>query len=379
MNRACLIAAVAALLAATACGERVDTPIADEAKQAPDPVGVIASDALSDLTAPPTGIDFWTHPNVSFNSLIVVASADGLASYNVEDRTEVSRIPGVSLQGVAISYIGFGPLAAGVAATFDEAEGAFQFFGIDNVSRLFLPLEGGPTIRGSVRGFCFGRAANSPDPTLFVIQRGELKIFNVAPAMNGETARISINGENGMPIPDTAAACTVDATGIVYVLTTSGEVYRVDSDQSFETPFAVAFADNSPGIAFMGSVQADDGSSVAGQIAVLDGETGIVELFDASDGHALGATRIDAADDIDAVTQATVMGASVANLGGLYRDGAIALGVAGETPAVRLIPANGVANALGIPSLPPANPRGEAPTNEETNNLIINPTLPISE
>ncbi len=379
MNRVFVMAAGAAFLAAAACGERTDAPSAVEEVAAPEPVGVIASDALAGLSAPPTGVDFWTHPNVSFNSLIIVASADGLASYNMEDGNEVSRVPGVSLNGVAVSYIGFGPLAAGVAAAFDETQGAFQFYGVDNVSRLFLPLAGGPSIRGAVRGFCTGRAATSPDPTLFVVQRGELKIFNLTPVMNGETAGVSINGEAGTPIPETATACAVDMAGVVYLLGNGGEIYRVDSDSAFDAPFAVAFADDPDGIAFLGSSQADGASSVNGQIAVLDGDTGIIELFDARDGHALGAARIDAADEIDAVTEATVMGASAANLGGLYRDGAIALGVDGEAPAVRMIPANGVANALGVPASPPANPRGQAPARGEDNNLIINPIAPINE
>ncbi len=379
MNRVFAIAVGAAFLAAAGCGERAGAPAVTEETAAPEPVGVIASDALSDLTASPTGIDFWTHPNVSFNSLIIVASADGLASYNVEDGTEVSRVPGVSLSGVAVSYIGFGPLAAGIAAAFDETESAFQFYGVDNVSRLFLPLTGGPSIRGAVRGFCMGRAANSPDPTLFVVRRGEMTVFNVTPDMDGETAGVAISGEAGTPIPETATACAVDTAGVVYILTNDGEIYRVDSDSAFDEPFAVAFANDSYDIAFLGSRQTDSASSVNGQIAILDGETGIVELFDASDGRALGAARIDAADDIEAVTEATVMGASAANLGGLYRDGAIALGIAGENPTVRLIPANGVANALGVAPLPPANPRGETARAEETNDLVINPTAPIGE
>ncbi len=379
MNRVFVLAASAVFLAATACGDRTDTPGVATERQAPDPVGVIVSDALPDLSAAPTGIDFWIHPNVAFNSLIVVASADGLASYNVENGSEVSRVPGVSLSGVAVSYIGFGPLAAGVVAAFDETEGAFQFYGVDNVSRLFLPLSGGPSIRGAVRGFCMGRAANSADPTLFVVQRGEMKIFNVAPAMDGDSAGIAINSETGTPIPDTATACAVDTAGVVYVLTISGKVYRVDNDSAFEAPFALAFTDNAGDITFLGSTPADGHSSASGQIAILDGETGIIELFDAADGHVLGAVRIDAGDDIEAVTRATAMGASAANLGGLYRDGVIALGTPDEAPSVRLIPTNGVANALSVTSLPPANPRGAAAAPEVTNDLIISPPTPFNE
>jgi len=379
--RVIFFAAIACLglFCLAACGEQANTPTAVEAAPAPDPVGVIASDALPGLNAAPTGIDFWIHPNVSFNSLIIVASDDGLASYNIENGDEVSRAPGVSMNGVAVSYIGFGPLAAGIVATFDETENAIQFFGVDNVTRLFVPLSGGPTVRGAVRGFCMGRAATSPDPTLFVIQRSEMTIYNVTPTMNGEMAGVAISGETGLQIPETATACAVDTTGVAYVLASNGEIFRVDSENAFDAPFAVAFADGADEIAFLGASTDDDAPSVQGQIVVLDRDTGIVEFFDAEDGHALGAIRIDAADDIEAVTQSTAMGASGANLGGLYRDGAIALGVASEAPAVRLIPANGAANALSVPSLAPANPRGDTPAREGTSDLIINPTVPVSE
>lgn len=373
------IAALAALLAATACGEQTNAPDAVAAAQAPDPVGVIASDAVSNLSAAPTGIDFWTHPNVSFNSLLIVASESGLASYNIEDGGEVSRAPGVSLRGVAVSYIGYGPLAAGIAAAYDETRSAFQFYGVDNVTRLFVPLSGGPTLRGAVRGFCMGRAAKSPDPTLFVIQRGEMTIYNVTPAIDGDRPGIVISGETGLPIPETAMACAVDNAGAAYILGDDGKIFRVDSENSFDAPFAMAFANDDAEIAFLGAAPSEDNPSAQGQIAALNRDTGIIEFFDAEDGRALGAIKIDAGDEIEAVTQSVAIGASGANLGGLYRDGAIALGVAGDTPAVRLIPANGAANALDMPALAPANPRGHAPRREEEDSgLIINPTLPAS-
>lgn len=379
MKQIITVAAISALFAMAACGERENASPAVEPAPAPEPVGVIASDAVADMAAAATGIDFWIHPNVSFNSLIIVASDDGLTSYNIENGDEVSRAPGAALDGVAVSYIGFGPLAAGIAATFDETASAFQFYGVDNTTRLFVPLSGRPTVRGTVRGFCMGRAAASADPTLFVVQRGELTIYNITPAMNDDTASLNISGETGLPIPETATACAVDTAGVAYVLTSAGEIFRVNSETAFDAPFAMAFADGADEIAYLGAAHSNDAPSVQGQMIVLDRNTGVVEFFDAEDGHALGAIQIDAADDIEAVTQSAAMGASGANLGGLYRDGAIALGVPGENPALRLIPANGAANALGVPALAPANPRGNAPVRDDTNDLIINPTAPIQQ
>ena len=371
--------AAASILFIAACGEQASAPASPEVSRQLEAVGVNASDAIADLAAAPTGIDFWTHPNVAFNSLIITASADGLTSYNVEDGAEVSSVPGLALDGVAVSYIGFGPVAAGVAVTFDESESAFRFYGIDNVSRLFLPLPGGPAIRGALRGFCMGRAVASPDPTLFVVQRGELSVYNVSPAMNGDDAGITIAGETRLTLPESITTCAVGADGIVYVAADNGEIFRIDGDNAFAAPFAISSSGAPADMEFLGAGSEDSAPSVSGQIAVLDGESGIVEFFDAGDGHALGAVRVTATFDIDAVATATAMGASGANLGGLYRDGAIALSVGDETPALRLIPTSGVANALALTALPPANPRGNAPAQEDSNNLIINPNVPLGD
>jgi len=373
-------ASCALLLAAAACGERAEAPEPDVSAptQAVAPVGVIASDEISGLPAAPTGIDFWVHPNVAFNSLIVVASAEGLAAYNVEDGSEVSRAPGQSFQGVAVSYIGFGPVAAGLAATLSESDNAFQFFGIDNASRLFLPLGGGPEVRGAVRGYCMGRASGAPDPTLFVVQKSELTIYNVAPTVNGDGAGVLVNGETGMSIPDTIIDCTVNAEGVVLLLADDGEIFRINSDSAFASPFAIAQGNNAIDIAYLGS----DAENEPGRIATLDGETAMVELFDAGDGHALGAVVIDEAEGagIDGVSNATAMGASSANLGGLYRNGAIALGAAvGDEAAIRMIPLSGVANALQLEATPPANPRGQSPAAPDANNLIIDLAAPSEE
>lgn len=373
-------ASCALFLSAAACGERAGAPDTEVAAptQAAAPLGVIASDEIAGLPAAATGIDFWSHSNVAFNSLIVVASADGLSAYNVEDGSEVSRAPGQPFQGVAISYIGFGPVAAGLAVTFSENDNAFQFFGVDNASRLFLPLDGGPDIRGAVRGFCMGRAAGAPDPTLFVVQKSELTIYNIAPTMNGDVAGVAVNGETGMAIPESIRDCSVNAEGLVLLLADDGEIFRVNADSAFASPFAIAQGSNAIDIAYLGS----DAENEPGRIAVLDGETGVIELFDADDGHALGAVRIDEAEGagIDGVSNAISMGALSANLGGLYRDGAIALGAsAGENAVIRMIPMSGVANALQLEATPPANPRGEAPAAPDTDNLIIDLTAPTEE
>lgn len=375
LTRYFAIAAASGLLAA--CGEQAAGPgPATEAQPPATPVEVTASDELPGLSSAPTGIAFWTHPNVSFNSLLLVASADGLASYNMEDGAEVSRVPGMALQGVAGSYAGFGPQAAGLVATFDPSASAFRFYGVDNVSRLFLPLAGGPEMRGPVRGYCLGRGIGVFEPTLFVIQKGELRIFNLAVDTENGAAAISVESDALTPIPDSVTNCAVDIDGIVVLGAETGALYRLDGADSLTAPFAQSAPDSVDEIAILSSEPGDNDYTVGGQIAALDRDTGVIALFDREDGHALGAARITASYDVEAVRNATTFGASAANLGGLYRDGAIALGVDGDAASIRLAPANGVSNALSLSPLPPANPRGTAPLSAEPGSLIIEPSLP---
>ncbi len=371
------IVALGVFLLATACGERADPQPEPEPVA---PVGVPASDAVPDLVAVPTGVDFWTHPNVAFNSLVLVAGPQGLISYNIEDGAEVSRIPGVDSFGVAVSYIGFGPAAAGLTATFDRTDGAFRFYGIDNGSRLFITLSGGPEIRGALRDFCMGRAIGVVDPTLFAVQKGELHIFNITPNMNGGVAGLSVNGRTTIDIPDDIATCAVDVDGVVILGAETGEIYRFDSEDGLASPFSRAVSGGADSLAVLATAPQANETSVQGFIAAADYETGVVTIVDRQDGQRLGAVTIVPSAEVDGVSSAAAFGASGANLGGLYRNGAVALGVDGDTPAIRLIPANGVANGLDLPPLPPANPRGAAATPESDGpDLIIDPIAPNLE
>ncbi len=370
MRITALAPVLAGILALAACGrDAVEAPAPEPV--AP-PVGVAASDEAP-LGAPATGVAFWMHPNVAFNSLMIVAGADGLASYNIEDGAEVSSAPGVSFAGAAVSYLGFGPQAAGVVATFSPDQSAFAFYGIDNVSRSFLPLSGAPDIRGGVRGFCFGRGDGVDTPSLYVVQRGKILAFN----FEGQDGGLAPADAITLETPDDLAACAVDINGALLATSTTGAIYRLDGEDSFKTPFAKAEIDEVGGLAVIAADLPEGGApegedpAAYGQLALLDKTSGAVHLFDRTDGHALGAVTIAATDEIEAVSAAGAMGATGANLGGLYRNGLIALSTNGETPAVRIIPLNGVANALAFPTGAPVNPRGMvAPV--EDDGLLIN-------
>jgi hypothetical protein len=358
---------LAGLLALTACGREADAPTPEPIA----PVGVAASDETS-LAAPANGLAFWMHPNVAFNSLLIAASADGLAAFNIEDGAAVSSVPGVNVSDVAVSYLGFGPTATGVVAAFQPDEGGFAFYRIDNGARNFAPLAGAPEIRGAVRGFCFGRGNGVETPSLYVVQRGKILVFNFEAQDNGFAPADAIT----LDAPDDLATCAIDSDGVLLTVNTDGAIFRLAGEDSFKAPFAVAPIGEVGGLAVIaatmpeGDTPEDEQPAAYGQIALLDKSTGVVHLFDRTDGHALGAVTIAATDEIDGVAAAAAMGATGANLGGLYRNGQIALSVEGAA-AVRFIPLNGVANALTFPVGAPVYPRGVvAPV--EDDGLLIN-------
>lgn len=353
-----------------------------------EPAAVTESDVLPGLTAPASGVAFWTHPNVAFNSLMIVANKDGLVSYNIEDGNEVSRMPDINAKGVEVSYIGFGSLAAGVVATFDESADAFRFYGIDNSSRAFLPLEGGPAIRGNVRGFCLGRASTSANPSLFVVQKSAIAVYNLSlDDIGAEAPGLAVSEAATIETPDDIAHCAVDMDGVLLLATNDGTIYRLAGEDSFDAPFARSAAAEPAGLIVLPATAPEGAAqSVSGWIALLDAADGTVHLFDREDGNLAGAVAIvaneaAATDDEEsaAPAPASVIGASGANLGGLYRNGAIALGAGGEEPAIRLMPLNGVQNALDLPASEPFDPRGETPAREDDDDLLIIPTDPTAD
>ena len=358
---------IAATLAALAACER-------QAAEAPEPTAppIVAeatvSDELPGLSAQPTGIAFWEHPSLPFNSLMIVASADGVVSYNIEDGNEVSRIPGVNMNGAAVSYLGVGPQAAGVLAAFDADENAFKFFGIANTSRDFLPIEGGPVIRGNVRGYCFGRAIDGTAPTLFVVQKSELSVFNFEQASSG----LDLTDEATLPIPENIQSCAVDVDGVVLGATANGEIYRIAGSDSFAAPFAEADMTSAGALNVVAfSSQGAGDSTMNGNILMVERATGAVHMFDRADGRAIGVVNIVGTEDLAGVDAAGAMGAVSSNLGGLYRNGAVALSVATEEgPAIRIVSVNGLLNALDVATGDAISPRGAIPEIDESELII---------
>lgn len=358
------------LLALAACGRE-----AEEASE-PAPVevfGVPISDELPGLDASATGIAFWIHPNVAFNSLMIVAGNTGVVAYNVEDGVETARVPGVNAQGAAVSYLGFGRQARGLLTFFDREAAVFRIYEIDEVSRQFRALEGDVVVQGGVRGFCFGRGGGAEAPQLHVVQRANVTTYS----LDIDNDAFAADPGVAMEAPEDVASCAVDPVdGALFIARESGVVHRIEGEPDFGRRFAAADVENAGELAAL-PAELEDGS-VRVQIALLDRLTGLVHIFDRDDGTALGAIRAGAVDEMEAAGAATAMGATGANLGGLYRDGAIALGVGGDEPLIRLIPLNGVQNALSLPQSAAIDPRGEEAAGEEDDLLII-PTEPIRD
>ena len=359
--------AVLSLFVLSACGQENDVSSASDA-EAVAPIAVAAADQLTDLNGPVTGIDFWTHPNVAFSSVMIIAGENGVASYNIEDGNEVSAIPGVSAQGAAVSYIGYGPRAKGLLAYFDRDASAFSIFEIDNVTRNFKPVTGDIAIRGSVRGFCFGRGVDAEGPTLAVLQKGELTQYS----FSIENATLTASASAKETAPDDVVSCAIDGVdGSIFVARENGTVHRLGTDGPGEL-FAKGDINAVGDIAVLSATNiAEDGVvSFSGQVIVLDKTNAMIHAFDRADGSLIGKGTIGDAFEIDAVAASNVMGAVSANLGAIYRNGAIALSLADEANVVRLIPANGLINALNLPDGEALSPRGIIAEPEDSDLLI---------
>ncbi|MEO1252860.1 MAG: hypothetical protein AAFW81_11015 [Pseudomonadota bacterium] len=363
------IIAAASLLALAACGD-IGAPSEPPAPP-PEAVGVFASDELADLASGPNDIAFWIHPNVAFASTMITAGANGIAAYNIEDLSEVARDSSDAYANIEVSYFGFGPEAAGVVAALTEAGDRVRFFGVENATRQLIALEGGPELAVNARTICLGRAVGDAAPTLVTMGGGELAIYSLDFDMSAPSPAIAVAEGPRLSVSANASACAIGADGAIFIAeATSPDIYKLDAANDISAPFATTRRAGGDALAAL------PGETGASLVAALDTDENVVSILDAGDGSLLGAVTIAGTADIDGVAIASAMGATAANLGSLYRDGAVALAVEGqdgEASAVRLIPFSGVLNALAAEGFAPANPRGERPALTIDDGLIIAP------
>lgn len=335
---------------------------------------VEATDQFGPLAAPVTDIAFWTHPSLTFQGMTLTSSADGIVAFNVEDGVEVARVGGVDATGLEVIYEGGGAAARGFAIALDRRAGAFRFFEIDNASRSLTAAPATGAEKKGATAFCAGADRD-----------GALRLV----ALNGarvETSAIEI-GEDGVRVeplsqqraPNKIAACVVDPLdGAVFLAAESGAIHRMALNGDIDAKaFAVSgLAHNSSiGLALHGLVEAGPTEECCGEIAVLDAADGSVHIFDRDDGRGLGAARITSSFDLEGVAAATAMGVGYGNFGGIYRDGILALATGGDSPAVRLVPLNGVMDAISAPMGLTAEARNLSVQKEEDDGLVIDVNL----
>lgn len=355
------LAAPTVFFTLAACGgSDVNTP-APTPEESLTPVEVTVADEFAKLPAPATGVAFWTHSTLPFNSLVLTASSDGVVAYNMEDGAEVARMDNIDAAGIALAYRGRGPAAKGVTAIYDRANGRFVFKTIDNIKRSFASGYASLAVNAPVNGFCFGRAADADALRLYVLRDRRLAVYGFAENAPAGKARETVGAPKG-----TSSCAVDDIDGSVFVATTKGEIYRYTEGEKFGSTFAAARTENavSIGVALNGLVVGGPTDQCCGQIALLDGADGAIHLFDRDDGSPIGVFRIKASDEIAGVASATAMAVGYGNYGGLYRNGAMALATDGDAPALRLTAYNGVANALGLTLGDPADPRGSPQEDE---------------
>jgi hypothetical protein len=343
---------LAALALVAACGKR------QESVPAPQPVvearDVVTADVYGEAGSNVRAVAFWSHPSVTFASLVVTGGPDGLRAYGVEEGEEVARVDTIAAEEIAIGYRGEGAEAQGIVAV--ETADAFAFYAIDNTTRAFQSLPAMMANRPA-NGFCFDGA------TLYRATNDGLAATSLAV----EGGAVVAKGERASALDGGFIACAVDQTsGGVVAISSTGALYRISSAGAI-TKIAETTLKNADGLAYFER-------EGAARIATLEGETGVVRIFDAADGHAEGAIRLAASFDYPGADQAASLAVSFGNLGGVYRDGAIALVAEGDDGApVRAAPWNSVLKALQLADLPPIDPRAPLRRNESHSEDSLEP------
>ena len=313
-------------------------------------------------------IAFWAHPSLAFNSLVLAATKSGVYSFNVEDSSPVANIPGLDAVDIDIFYVGSSADARGIAAIRDRRERRFRFFAIDNISREFAELASLSPPDPGAESFCIG-ADRTGQHRLYALAGDAMQIYDI---QAGETD-IALEPVGRAEAPEGVTNCAADdLDGAVFAITQNGDVYRYTAETGFGAQFvSTGFQDATDiAVALNGLVEGGDASKCCGQLAILEGATGVVGIYDRNGGHAVGAIKIGASFDFEGVDTATALALGYANYGGVFRNGVLALAVDGEASAVKLAPFNAVMDALQVSLGPSPDPRELVPE-EGDDELII--------
>ncbi len=346
------IVALAALAFLAACERKPQKPTPDPDIAAPATAEVAAADSYGEPGDRVADMAFWSHPSVTFESLLLAATPQGIKAYRIETGEAAFEIPGSAIS-ISVFYAGEGPGARGYLLA--AGDGAYGLYSIDQDGKGFEPASLSQSA-AAAGVFCVG---GGPTPILY--EAGSEKVSARALTIVANGAELG-DARAIADIPE-AIGCDVDPlTDEIVTVSRDGAVRRVDPETGavFGLALPQDAAPSSAGVA----VGRSETGEAQGQIALLDSGSGVVSLYDAKDGHALGAVRVKATFDLEAVATASVIAIGSANYGGVYRDGALAVVALGDGAPVRLVPWNGVMGALSLPvatALDPRLPEGDAP------------------
>lgn len=354
--------ALVALLAA--CERKPEEPIPDPDVNAPVAADVAAADAYGAPGADVADVAFWSHPSVAFESLLIAATAEAVTANSIETGELAFEIPG-GADEVEVFYAGEGAGAQGYLLAADD--GAYRLYTIYQDGRGFNPLA--LANAGSPAGVVC--AAGGAAPAIYEAADGKLSARSLAIVANG--AELG-DARSIADIPD-AIGCNVDPlTDEIVTVSGGGAIRRVDPATG--AVFGLALPQDVEPSASGLAVARNEAGEAQGQVALLNAKSGVVSLFDAKDGHALGAVRVKATFDLDAIESASRIVIGSANYGGVYRDGALAVVASGDGAPVRLVPWNGVMGALSLPVagvIDPRAPEGAAPEDDAIAIELIEP------
>lgn len=312
---------------------------------------------LSDVTS----IAFWSHPKIVFNSLVIAGHGDGITLFNIEDGATVSSVEGFRVTDLEVGYIGKGAAAIGyLAVATDDENDPVRFYQISNADRSLQLLS---TIFVAAADenakICLG--SNKTDG--LALGRSRPQGTTILP-LTFSTAGVS--SSDGFSSTSKTLDCAFDENGAIYAVDTDGNI--VTLKQGGVSTLIGNAVPNPTTIAV--STKENEAGNNQSRLIVLD-DAGRAHLFDANDGHAVGAIGMRDTFDITALESVTSLAVGQGNYGGIYRDGALAFVDGDATGApIKLAPWGGVIRELDLSLGTTVNPRGQVPVLEEDEAVI---------
>lgn len=343
-----LISAALTLLALAAC-ERAKKE--EPAAPAVEVREVAAADGYGAPGDAVNAVAFWSHPSVNFESLVIAATDAGLKAFSIESGEEIASAAAPASK-VSVFYLGSGAAAQGYVIA--SGAGAYALYAIANDAPSLAPL----AVTGPAPGadaFCVSGGV------LYEAGGDRLNARDIAILSGGAV----IGGSRKIADAPGVNACHVDdRSGDILTLSKDGAIRRVDpkTGEGFGLAFVAGGAPSASALFLM--TTPEPANAPGGALAILDGESGVISLFDLVDGRALSAVRIKSTFDLNAVAAAKTIAAGYGNYGGVYRDGALAVVTAGDGAPIRLAPWNGVLDALKLPLGENVDPRAPQPAAE---------------